>query len=66
MARRNSQTELLRRLLQKHRLHEGVYVRVAKRLGVDPSYVGKVASGKQFSLEVCRALVQELQRIEGI
>jgi transcriptional regulator with XRE-family HTH domain len=62
--RRNSQTELLRRLMRKHRLHEGVYVRVAKRLGVDQSYVSKVASGKQPSPEICRALLKELQRIE--
>jgi transcriptional regulator with XRE-family HTH domain len=63
---RNSQTELLRRLLRKHRLHEGVYLRVAKRLGVDPSYVSKVASGKIASLEIRRALAEELQRIEGV
>jgi hypothetical protein len=62
--KRNSQTELLRRLLRKHRLQRGVYLRVAKRLGVDPSYVSKVASGKIISLEIYRALLKELQRIE--
>ena len=41
-----------------------VCVRVAKRLGVDPSYVSKVASGKIISLEIYRALLKELQRIE--
>ena len=64
--RPNPQAELLRRLLRKHRLHGGVYVRVAKRLGVHPSYVSKVASGKQPSPEIYRALVEELQRIERI
>jgi hypothetical protein len=33
-------------------------------LGVDPSYVSKVASGKLPSLKIRRALVEELQRIE--
>jgi len=43
---------------------EKVYVRVAERLGMDPSYVSKVASGKTVSLEIYRALLKELQRIE--
>jgi transcriptional regulator with XRE-family HTH domain len=60
----NSRTDSLRRLLRKHLLHESVYLRVAKRLGVDPSYVSKVASGKVPSLKIRRALVEELQRIE--
>jgi transcriptional regulator with XRE-family HTH domain len=59
-----SQPESLAKLLRKHRLHDGVYVRVAKRLGVDPSYVSKVASGRTVSLEIYRALLKELQRIE--
>jgi hypothetical protein len=59
-----SQPESLAKLLRKHRLHDGVYVRVAKSLGVDPSYVSKVASGKIISLGIYRALLKELQRIE--
>jgi transcriptional regulator with XRE-family HTH domain len=62
----NPQIDSLRKLLRKHRLHEGVYLRVAKRLRVDPSYVSKVASGKQPSHEIRRALVEELQRIERL
>ena len=62
--RRNSQTDSLRQLLRKHRLHDGVYVRGAKRLGVDTSYVSKVASGKVTSREIRRALLAELQRIK--
>jgi hypothetical protein len=60
----NSRTDSLRQLLRKHRLHDGVYLRVAKRLGVDPSYVSKVASGKVTSREIRRALLEELQRIK--
>jgi transcriptional regulator with XRE-family HTH domain len=64
MPKGSSQSDLLRRLLRKHRLHDGVYVRVAKRLGVHPSYVSKVAKGKAVSVEVSRGLLKELQRIE--
>jgi len=44
-----------------------LYVRLAKRLGVHPSHVSKVAAGKAgktISAEVSRALQKELQRIE--
>ncbi len=64
MRKSRSQPESLTKLMRKHRLHDGVYVRVAKRLGVDPSYVSKVASGKTISLEIYHALLKELQRIE--
>jgi transcriptional regulator with XRE-family HTH domain len=64
MRKSSSPPDLLRKLLRKHRLHDGVYVRVAKRLRVHPSYVSKVASGRTVSLEIYRALLKELQRIE--
>jgi transcriptional regulator with XRE-family HTH domain len=64
MRKSSSQSDLLRKLLRKHRLHDGVYVRVAKRLGVHPSYVSKVAKEKSVSLEIYRALLKELKRIE--
>jgi len=41
-----------------------LYVGLAKRLGVHPSHVSKVAAGKTISAEVSRALQKELQRIE--
>jgi transcriptional regulator with XRE-family HTH domain len=58
MQKSSSQSHLLRRLLRKHRLQDGVYVRVAKRLGLDPSYVSKVASGRTVSVEIYRALLK--------
>jgi transcriptional regulator with XRE-family HTH domain len=64
MRKSSSPPDLLRKLLRKHRLHDGVYVRVAKRLRVHPSYVSKVAKGKAVSSEVSLALLKELQRIE--
>jgi hypothetical protein len=62
--KRRSQSDREATLLRRHRLHEGVYVRVARRLGVHPSYVSKVASKQIISLKIYRALLEELQRIE--
>jgi transcriptional regulator with XRE-family HTH domain len=44
-------------------LYHGLYVRIAQKLGVDPSYVSRVARGERSSQEVAAALKQE---IEGI
>ena len=49
--------------LKWHRLHLGLYARVAKRLRVNPSYVSRVARGKRQSDDVKKALLQELARI---
>jgi len=53
-------------LLAWHRLHTGVYVRVAKALNVDPSYVSRVAGGKRRSRDIERALIAELKRIHKL
>jgi transcriptional regulator with XRE-family HTH domain len=49
--------------LRWHRLHLGLYARVAKRLHVNPSYVSRVARGKRQSDDVRNALLHELARI---
>ena len=49
--------------LKWHRLHLGLYARVAKRLRVNPSYVSRVARGKRQSDDVRKALLTELSRI---
>jgi len=49
--------------LRWHRLHLGLYARVAKRLRVNPSYVSRVARGKRQSEDVRKALLSELARI---
>ena len=49
--------------LRWHRLHLGLYARVAKRLHVNPSYVSRVARGKRQSEDVRKALLNELARI---
>lgn len=41
-------------------LFRGIYNRVAKRLGVDPSYVSRVARGERKSAEVEKALAEEV------
>ena len=51
-------------LLMRHRRHDGVYARVAEQIGVDPSYVSKVASGERHSEQVKIALLAERASIE--
>jgi hypothetical protein len=43
-----------RALLISHRLHRGLYARVAKRLRVDASFVNRVASGARKSDTIMR------------
>jgi transcriptional regulator with XRE-family HTH domain len=44
-------------------LFRGIYNRVAKRLGVDPSYVSRVARGERKSAVVEKALADEVRVI---
>jgi hypothetical protein len=44
-------------------LYRGLYVRIARKLGVDPSYVSRVARGARRSEEVENALGQALEEI---
>jgi hypothetical protein len=53
-------------LLTLHRLYAGVYARVAQDLGVDPSYVSRVARGEHQSEEIEQALIAEIIRIEKL
>jgi len=50
--------------LTRYRLYRGLYARVARRLGVDRSYVSRVARGQRTSPKVEAALDAELKRIE--
>ena len=51
-------------LLKRHRLHHGIYARVARRLEVDPSFVSRVANGERSSHTIQQALVTEIERIQ--
>ncbi len=44
-------------------LYRGLYVRVARKIGVDPSYVSRVARGERQSPEVQAALNHEIEQI---
>ncbi|MEO5936653.1 MAG: hypothetical protein ABIP81_05520 [Terriglobales bacterium] len=61
VTKHNIDSELLR-----HTLYRGVYSRVAKQLGLDRSYVSRVASGQRRSKKVEAALLAEIKRIEKI
>ena len=50
-------------LLESHQLHLGLFKRISQRLGVDPSYVSRVAGGSRKSESVMRILMSELNAI---
>lgn len=43
----------------------GLYTRVARQLGVHPSYVSRVARGERRSDRVYRAIATELSKLRG-
>lgn len=53
-------------LLKAHRQHVGLYSRLAHKLGVDITYVGKVARGQCRSQRIEKILFAELERIQKI
>ena len=50
--------------LNRLSLYRGIYSRIAKQLGIDPSYVSRVARGELQSAKVEAALLKEMRRIE--
>jgi hypothetical protein len=52
--------------LSRHSLYRGIYSRVAQQLGVDRSYVSRVANGQRRSLKIEKALLKEIKRIEKL
>lgn len=52
--------------LVKHVHYRGIYSRVARQLGIDRSYVSRVASGERRSPKVEAALLKEIRRIEKL
>lgn len=51
-------------LIGRHVLHEGLYTRLARKLGVDALYVSKVVSDPGISQKVYAEVITELERIE--
>ena len=54
------------RLLRLHRLHLGLYARVAKKLNVTQSYVSHVANGRRRNDKIMAALLRELDRLSKL
>lgn len=52
--------------LNRLALYRGIYTRVAQSLGIDRSFVSRVASGQRRSARVEDALLKEIQRIEKL
>lgn len=52
-------------LLRKHRMHAGLYARIASKLSLSPSYVSRIAKGERTSERILKAIIAELKRIEG-
>ncbi|MGH9529624.1 MAG: hypothetical protein ACRD2S_06860 [Terriglobales bacterium] len=63
-AKRRLSVKRAEALLETHRLHLGLYRRVADRLGVDASYVSKVASGTRNCESVRSILLNELVSLQ--
>jgi transcriptional regulator with XRE-family HTH domain len=61
-----SKTEYEKALLKAHKLHLGLYRRVADKLGVVPSQVSRVAKGERKAVKIQRALLDELRKIQRI
>src|ERR1700688_227940 len=59
----NSTTKSDPGMQSPHTLYRGLYVRIARKLGVDPSYVSRVARGDRRSSQVESALRQALEEI---
>jgi hypothetical protein len=63
MYRDNSSTHAHAEIRSPQTLYRGLYGRIARKLGVDPSYVSRVARGDRRSDEVESALGQALAEI---
>src|SRR5579863_8521295 len=64
MYRDNSNTYVNLRKQSPQMLYRGLYIRIARKLGVDASYVSRVARGDRRSTEVETALRQALAEID--
>jgi hypothetical protein len=64
MHRDNSSTNVNSEIQAPQTLYRGLYVRIARELGVDPSYVSRVARGDRRSSQIESALRQALDNID--
>ena len=64
MNRDNSNIPANRQIDSPQMLYRGLYVRIAQKLGVDPSYVSRVARGDRRSSQIENALREALDAID--
>lgn len=62
----NADNGITNPVLVRHSLYRGIYSRVARELGIDRSYVSRVANGLRRSKKVEAALLREIKRIERL
>lgn len=62
----NGDNSSMTSVLVRHTLYRGIYSRVARELGIDRSYVSRVANGQRRSAKVEKALLKEIKRIEKL
>lgn len=65
MLEMNNSNYRLARINERIKSLCGLYTRVARRLGLDRSYVSRVARGERKSAQVESALISEFERAEG-
>jgi hypothetical protein len=53
------------RLLRSYLANRGLFARVAKKLGLDPSYISRVANGERKSKRISQAIESELNKIQA-
>src|SRR5580692_9583445 len=63
MYRDNSTTNVNSKTPSPEALYRGLYVRIARKLNVDPSYVSRVARGDRRSSEIESAMRQAQEEI---
>ena len=56
----------MRARLRWHRLFDGIHVRIAKQLSVDPSYLFRVGYGERNSDKIMQALDIEMKRLDSL
>ena len=56
----------MRARLHWHRLFDGIHVRIARQLRVDPSYVFRVGYGERNSDKIMQALEIEMKRLDRL
>jgi hypothetical protein len=49
--------------LRAYLLQRGLFARIARQLGVDPSYVSRVANGHRKNEKISQALNAELKKV---